>query len=136
MPLWQHYTDKMKKSPLADLNNVSSSPGAVYHILFCFLRYATFHSEVGDVSEYALPFLSGMLYLVSSGFRGCFGLCSSVFFRYALFGFIRISGMFRDMLFRFYPVCYSWFPPEVGDFPGFALPFLSGMLKFGFIRIR
>jgi aminopeptidase len=27
MPLWQHYTDKMKKSALADLNNISSSPG-------------------------------------------------------------------------------------------------------------
>ena len=27
MPLWQHYTDKIKKSTLADLNNISSTPG-------------------------------------------------------------------------------------------------------------
>jgi hypothetical protein len=29
MPLWKHYTDKIKKSALADLNNISSSPGKV-----------------------------------------------------------------------------------------------------------
>ena len=27
MPLWKHYTDQMKKSPLADLNNISLTPG-------------------------------------------------------------------------------------------------------------
>ena len=27
MPLWQHYTNQMKKSPLADLNNISLTPG-------------------------------------------------------------------------------------------------------------
>ena len=27
MPLWQHYTQQMKKSPLADLNNISLTPG-------------------------------------------------------------------------------------------------------------
>ena len=27
MPLWQTYNDKMKKSPLADLNNISLTPG-------------------------------------------------------------------------------------------------------------
>ena len=26
-PLWQTYNDKMKKSPLADLNNISLNPG-------------------------------------------------------------------------------------------------------------
>ncbi len=52
----------MKKSPLADLNNVSSSPGAVYSILFRFspVCYILFPPEVGDVSEYAHPLVSGM----------------------------------------------------------------------------
>ena len=27
MPLWKSYNDKMKKSPLADLNNISLTPG-------------------------------------------------------------------------------------------------------------
>ena len=27
MPLWKTYNDKMKKSPLADLNNISLTPG-------------------------------------------------------------------------------------------------------------
>ena len=27
MPLWRSYSDKMKKSPLADLNNISLTPG-------------------------------------------------------------------------------------------------------------
>ena len=35
MPLWKSYNDKMKKSPLADLNNISLTPGNKPKIVQC-----------------------------------------------------------------------------------------------------
>ena len=38
MPLWNHYTKMMKKSPLADLNNISLSPGRRFNFHIKFER--------------------------------------------------------------------------------------------------
>jgi len=70
MPLWQHYTDKMKKSPLADLNNVSSSPGGGSCTAAAFLREFTkcptwLHLDMAGVME-----SEGEVSYLSSGMSG------------------------------------------------------------------
>merc|ERR1712025_458085 len=41
MPLWSHYEEKMKKSPLADLNNISLTPGGGSCTAAAFLKQFT-----------------------------------------------------------------------------------------------
>jgi len=56
MPLWKHYTDQMKKSPLADLNNISLTPGGGSCTAAAFLREFTqcknwMHLDIAGVME-------------------------------------------------------------------------------------
>jgi len=68
MPLWDHYSKLMKKSPLADLNNISLTPGGGSCTAAGFLRQFTssknwLHLDIAGVmeNEGALPYLgSGM----------------------------------------------------------------------------
>merc|ERR1711915_845506 len=68
MPLWEHYTNQMKKSPLADLNNISLTPGGGSCTAAAFLREFTtcsnwLHLDIAGVmeNEGVFPYLgSGM----------------------------------------------------------------------------
>eukprot|EP00088_Acartia_fossae_P022174 TRINITY_DN2343_c1_g1_i1.p1 TRINITY_DN2343_c1_g1~~TRINITY_DN2343_c1_g1_i1.p1 ORF type:complete len:501 (+),score=147.99 TRINITY_DN2343_c1_g1_i1:40-1542(+) len=68
MPLWDHYAKLMKKSPLADLNNISLTPGGGSCTAAAFLRQFTnsknwLHLDIAGVmeNEGAVPYLgSGM----------------------------------------------------------------------------
>ncbi|XP_023344234.1 cytosol aminopeptidase [Eurytemora carolleeae] len=56
MPLWQHYTQQMKKSPLADLNNISLTPGGGACTAAAFLKEFTscknwMHLDIAGVME-------------------------------------------------------------------------------------
>jgi len=56
MPLWQHYTNQMKKSPLADLNNISLTPGGGSCTAAAFLQEFTtcpswMHLDIAGVME-------------------------------------------------------------------------------------
>jgi len=56
MPLWEHYTDKMNKAPLADLNNISSGGGGGACTAAAFLRQFTtcpswLHLDMAGVME-------------------------------------------------------------------------------------
>merc|ERR1719411_1873908 len=56
MPLWQHYSDKMKKSALADLNNISLTPGGGACTAAAFLKQFTkcpkwLHLDMAGVME-------------------------------------------------------------------------------------
>jgi len=56
MPLWQHYTDQVKKSPLADLNNISLTPGGGSCTAAAFLKQFTkcgswLHLDMAGVME-------------------------------------------------------------------------------------
>lgn len=64
MPLWRHYTDKIKKSTLADLNNISLTPGGGSCTAAAFLREFTkcptwLHLDMAGVmeNEGAVPYL-------------------------------------------------------------------------------
>jgi len=56
MPLWQHYTKQMKNSPLADLNNISLTPGGGSCTAAAFLKEFTqcknwMHLDIAGVME-------------------------------------------------------------------------------------
>jgi len=56
MPLWSHYEEKMKKSPLADLNNISLTPGGGSCTAAAFLKQFTtcpswLHLDIAGVME-------------------------------------------------------------------------------------
>jgi len=56
MPLWDHYIKSMKKSPLADLNNISLTPGGGSCTAAAFLKQFTnsknwLHLDIAGVME-------------------------------------------------------------------------------------
>jgi len=64
MPLWEHYTKQMKKSPLADLNNISLTPGGGSCTAAAFLQEFTeckqwMHLDIAGVmeNEGAVPYM-------------------------------------------------------------------------------
>lgn len=70
MPLWQHYTDQVKKSPLADLNNISLTPGGGSCTAAAFLKQFTkcgswLHLDMAGVMEN-----NGSVSYMSSGMSG------------------------------------------------------------------